>query len=460
MTRVVDGRYELRDRLGAGGMGEVWRGFDTRLGRDVAVKLLNVDVPDPTRRQRFEREARAAASFSHPNAVTVYDFGEEGARPYLVMELVEGRTLADVIAEQAPLDPEEAVAVARQVLSALAAAHRHGLVHRDVKPGNVLMAPDGRVKLADFGIATTVGGAAGALTATGELLGTPTYLSPEQVGGEPATPRSDLYATGVVLYEMLAGSPPFTGETPMAVALAHQQSPVPSLAERRPDVDPVLAAAVERALAKDPAQRYADADAMSAALAGAVGSDGRPMGAADTIALSPGDTMVLEREAVRDAPAAGARRSRWPLWAALAAVALLAVLALAARDDERPTSAPSTSRAAAPPTSVALPTSAVVPRLPTTEAPTASTVTTFPGISPERVALAALTEQVATSPGTYGEKGPDLVRALNDVQRANANRRADRAADAAEDIAEWVSEGKLDPGIGAAAIQLLQRFAG
>jgi serine/threonine protein kinase len=458
-AQMVDGRYELQAMLGAGGMGEVWRAHDHRLARSVAVKLLNITAPDARLRQRFEREARAAASFSHPNAVTVYDFGEEGDRPYIVMELVEGRSLADVIAERAPLPANEAVTIGGEVLSALGAAHRHGLVHRDVKPGNVLLTPDGRAKLADFGIATTVGGAAGALTATGEVLGTPHYLSPEQVSGKPATPRSDLYATGVMLYEMLTGAPPFTAEAPMAVALAHQRSPVPPLRSRRPQVDPALAHAVERALEKDPEQRYPDAESMRAALTGAPGDAGA------TVAISPSETQILETEPEPPPPpVTPARRPLWPLVTVLALLALLVIgLALADGDDDPTSVAPSTTEEPAPSTTGRATTStspSTTRQTTTTSVATTTSAATTPGnaLSAQSVALAAVAQQVASNPQAYGPRGADLARALADVQRANPNQRDDRAEEAIEDIQEWMGDGQLDPGIGMAAIAVLTPF--
>ena len=263
---VLEARYELGHRIGGGGMAEVVEAYDRKLDRRVAVKLLRNGASDPRAHERFVHEAHAAARFTHPNVVRVFDVGEAGGQPYLVMELVEGRTLRQVIDDRSQLPLEQALAVADSLLAALAAAHAHGLVHRDVKPANVLIGRDGRVKLADFGIAKAVEGVASSLTATGQVIGTPAYLSPEQVDGQEATPRTDLYAVGVVLYEMLAGVPPFRSDQPFAVALAHRHDPVPAIEEHRADVPPALAAVVTRALEKDPAQRYASAGEMRRAL--------------------------------------------------------------------------------------------------------------------------------------------------------------------------------------------------
>lgn len=329
MTDLLAERYELGSELGVGGMGRVVEGYDRMLARQVAVKLLHPNtLAQPGMRDRFLREARAAASFSHPNAVAVYDTGTDDDVPYLVMELVEGRSLAEVLEEQGALDRRQAVAVASQVLSALAAAHRRGFVHRDIKPGNVLL-PHGRVprdaseqpgaKLTDFGIAKGLEQVAAGVTATGQILGTPKYVSPEQVGGQPATPRSDVYSVGVMLYEMLAGQPPFAGESPIALALAHREDPVPPLGRKVRGLDPGLVAVVERALHKDPRQRFADAAQMRSALGNpstVLGGAGAPA----TPAPSAATTEMLS------APDEQARPQR--TWAPIVLVAVLALALL------------------------------------------------------------------------------------------------------------------------------------
>ena len=269
MEEVIAGRYAVGAELGRGGMARVVAARDLRLHRAVAIKLLPADAhtsSDPSARRRFVREARAAASFSHPHAVAVFDAGDADGVLYLVMELVDGPSLATLLAGHRQLGIDEAVRIADQVLQALEAAHRAGIVHRDVKPGNVLITPDGAAKLADFGIAKPLGDLAGNLTATGQLVGTPTYLSPEQVAGQPATAATDLYSTGVLLFEMLAGGPPYDAGTPMATALAHRDAPVPDVRTRRADVPAPIAEAVRRAMAKDPAARFASAEQMRAAL--------------------------------------------------------------------------------------------------------------------------------------------------------------------------------------------------
>jgi serine/threonine-protein kinase len=259
--RELGGRYRLRAFLAAGGMGAVWAAEDAVLGRQVAVKLLGEWLAgDPVAAERLRREARAAARLAHPNVARVLDLGEEEGRPYLVMELLEGESLAARIARSGPLAPAEAAGIAAAVADALHAAHRAGVVHRDVKPGNVFLTAGGDVKVLDFGIAAAAW--EGSLTG-GELIGTAAYLAPERALGRPATPAADVYALGVVLYEMLSGRPPFSGEDGLALASAHIHArPVP-LRQAAPWVPAPLAAACERALAKDPAERPASAAAFA-----------------------------------------------------------------------------------------------------------------------------------------------------------------------------------------------------
>ncbi|HET9690902.1 MAG TPA: protein kinase, partial [Acidimicrobiales bacterium] len=244
--RVLSGRYRLAAPIARGGMAEVWRGVDEVLDRPVAVKvLLTALATDGAVRERFRREAVAAARLAHPNVVATFDTGIDDGLAFIVMELVQGPTLRDLMLERGPLPLGLALSVADQIADALAAAHRAGLVHRDIKPANVLVADDDgptlRVKVTDFGIAKAAEEAGGAdLTLTGTVIGTPKYLSPEQVQGHEPDPRADLYALGVVLFEMLAGRPPFEGPTQMATALAHLTETPPLLSTVRPGVPPEL----------------------------------------------------------------------------------------------------------------------------------------------------------------------------------------------------------------------------
>jgi tRNA A-37 threonylcarbamoyl transferase component Bud32 len=263
-------RYRLDARIATGGMGEVWRATDEVLGRQVAVKLLKTEyADDATFRSRFETEARNAAALHHPNVAAVFDFGERPAsgqeppRPYLVMELVRGEPLSALLRGGQPMPADTAVSLVAQAADGLAAAHALGIVHRDVKPANLLVTPDRTVKITDFGIARAAD--AVALTRTGQVVGTPQYLSPEQAQGLPATPASDVYSLGVVLYECLAGRRPFDADSPIATALAHLREPPPPLAD---SVPAWLRETVEVALAKDPEARFASAHDFAEALRG------------------------------------------------------------------------------------------------------------------------------------------------------------------------------------------------
>src|SRR5215217_3914591 len=216
---VIDGRYRAEKRLGSGGMAEVWCAEDEVLGRRVAVKLMGGRfAEDPEYRERFRREAQAAAAMQHPNIVGIYDRSEWDGTPYIAMELVDGKTLKELVRERGPLPPEIAVGLAEQILRALAYAHRRGIVHRDVKPQNVILDQEGQAKVADFGIARA---GHSEMTQTGAIVGTVQYLSPEQANGDPVDARSDLYSSGLVIYELLTGHPPFDGEAPISIALKH-----------------------------------------------------------------------------------------------------------------------------------------------------------------------------------------------------------------------------------------------
>ncbi|MFI2607332.1 protein kinase [Kitasatospora sp. NPDC018619] len=263
--RALNGRYELVELLGVGGMATVWRGVDRVLARQVAVKVLNGGLADDPRfAERFSREAQHAAMLAHPRIVMVFDSGVDQGTPFIVMELVSGRSLAALLAERPGLPVERAVGIAAAVCEALAVAHAAGLVHRDIKPGNIMITDDGGVKVVDFGIARA--GSSGNLTQTASVLGTAAYLSPEQATASPLDGRTDLYAVGCVLTEMLTGATPFTAETPVAIAFKHvSEQPLPPSA-RRPGLPPALDAAVLRLLAKDPASRPADATAARAEL--------------------------------------------------------------------------------------------------------------------------------------------------------------------------------------------------
>src|SRR5215208_5426833 len=270
---VLGGRYELRGVLGRGGMAEVRDGWDLRLDRPVAVKLLYpVFSAQPDNRMRFDVEARAAAALNHPHIVSVHDSGEHAGTPYIVMERLSGQTLADVIA-QGPLGEPRVRSILNDVLSALAAAHAAGILHRDIKPANILFSALGDTKVGDFGIAKSAGTAH---TLTGQIVGTMAYLSPDRIAGRPASVSDDVYAVGIVGYEALTGRRAFPQENLPELARAIADERPPPLAAVRPDVDPALAAVIERATAREPHQRFGSADEMRAALAGRIGPPGRP----------------------------------------------------------------------------------------------------------------------------------------------------------------------------------------
>ncbi len=253
----LSGRYRLESKLGSGGMSTVYLAVDEVLDRRVAIKVLHREISDqPDQLERFRREARAVASLSHPNLVAVIDAGEDGGYPYIVFEYVPGETLKKRIDESGRLGLDEATAYAIEIGRGLAAAHAARLVHRDVKPQNVLIDGEGRAKITDFGIARSL--EAHGLTATGRVLGTTDYVSPEQAMGKEVDARTDVYSLGIVLYEMLTGDVPFHAETQVGVAMKHVNEAVPDVQKKRPETSAALAASIEQAVAKDPKDRYPD----------------------------------------------------------------------------------------------------------------------------------------------------------------------------------------------------------
>lgn len=266
---LLSDRYRIDRRLAVGGMGTVYIATDQRLGREVAVKVLKEELAHDDRFvERFRREARAAGALTHPNVANVYDFAEDKGQHYMVMELAHGRDLARVLREEGPLSPERSALITAQIANALQHAHSAGLVHRDIKPANVIVDDNNRAKVTDFGIARAVGEST--LTATGSVLGTAHYISPEQAGGGEVGPASDIYSLGIVLYEMLTGSLPFTGDSAIGVAMRHVSDQVPAPSELNPEVSRELDDVVSRATEKDPARRFPDAGAFATAVEGAV----------------------------------------------------------------------------------------------------------------------------------------------------------------------------------------------
>src|SRR5919106_1600982 len=263
--RILNDRYEVQTTLGRGGMAQVYRATDRVLGRAVAVKILSRRFSsDEKFVARFRREAQASAGLNHPHVVSVFDTGSHDGVHYIVMEYVEGETLGALLARDGPLPPDRAGRIAADVAAALESAHQKGLVHRDVKPGNVMIDHDGRVKVVDFGIARAA--ADDTLTQTGLVLGTAAYLSPEQARGDKVDARSDIYSLGCVLYEMMTGRTPFVADSSVAMAYSHVNEEPRPPSEKRPEVPPELDAVVMRALEKEPSQRFASAAEMRAAL--------------------------------------------------------------------------------------------------------------------------------------------------------------------------------------------------
>jgi serine/threonine protein kinase len=337
--------YRLDELAGRGGMGVVFRATHIALDRRVAVKLITPQLAaDEMFRQRFQRESRVAASIDHPHVIPIFDAGDENGQLYVAMRYVEGTDLGALLAREGELEPQQAVDIIAQVADALDAAHERGLVHRDVKPANVLLErrPSGyHSYLTDFGLVKTVGAASGALTRTGQWLGTPDYAAPEQINGADVDARTDVYALGCMLYHTITGKPPFKGDTDVAKMFAHLSQPAPSLLDAKPDAPDVLDGVIGRALAKDPAERQGSASELAAAarqaIAGLPPSTAAEPAQPSTVAplaeteLSPTAPARPPRQPAEPAERPPARRRRlWPIAAAaiaLVAVAVVAVLA-------------------------------------------------------------------------------------------------------------------------------------
>ena len=500
---LVANRYEILRPLGSGGMADVVAAHDTRLGRDVAIKLIRSEqLAEPISRERLLREARAAAALHHPNTVAVYDVGEDD-EPFIVMELVEGETLEARLRQRAPLSVEESVRIGSALLDALEAAHGRGLVHRDIKPSNVLLSTAGAVKLADFGIAKAIDTTDPGLTITGQMLGTPRYLSPEQAAGEPATPASDLYSLGAVLYECVAGRPPFEGPSAIAVALAHQRSPVPPLLEVAPHVPVTVATTIERALRKDPHQRFADAAEMRRSLhadqppdlpmtaPGAVPGVGAAASATAAMpaVTGPGDATVpldddaavatqqlpgedgagattrrldagpTQRGSGADAghPPSESERTRrarwWWLAAALGVVVLLAAVALPRLGG--PDDGPPEEASEQPGEQAVEPEGAGDD--PDGQAPEQAE----PEPAPDTASgsLDDLIADLARDPDAAGRHAERLLRALMELrEEQDEDDRAEDARDLIKEIASWLTRDHLDPATAEAAVTVLEEI--
>jgi eukaryotic-like serine/threonine-protein kinase len=316
-------RYRLEERIGSGGMSTVYRAFDETLERQVAVKVMHQSMyDDEVQLERFRREARTVARLSHPHVVTVIDAGEDGGHPFIVFEFVDGETLKGLIRRVGPLPVTEAVAYAIEIGRALIAAHGQRLAHRDVKPQNVLIDPDGRAKVTDFGISRSLD-QDGGLTATGRVLGTTDYVAPEQAMGHPVDQRSDVYSLGVVLYEMLVGQVPFHADSQVGVAMKHVNEELPDVQQRRPELSAAAAMVVERATAKDPDRRYQQVGELIDDLSTALEVEAARAGGATGEATSVLDAVP---PAERKLGGGGGRRS----WLAIGLLVLIAAAVLLA----------------------------------------------------------------------------------------------------------------------------------
>jgi eukaryotic-like serine/threonine-protein kinase len=442
--RVLGGRYALGAMVGAGGMGQVYRARDRVLERTVAVKVLTAASTDDLELvARFSREARAAAALNHPNIVAVFDSGADGDLQYLVMEYVEGQSLAGLLRREGLLGPRRVAEIGRQVCQALAAAHAAGLVHRDITPGNVLVDPAGLVKVADFGIAKL----AAATTMTGdEVLGTAAYLAPEQAQGRPVDGRSDLYSLGCVLYALLTGAPPFAGDSPVAVAARHvTEQPTPP-SHHNPRVGPALEAVVLTALAKEPADRYQSAAAMAQDLERIVtdaGAGDMPLAGAHgeppTDRLS--SVIPTSTATVVETARPALRRPGWIPWALVGTIGVVALVAVALwpRTAQQPTG----------------------PTAPTTTTPAGTASSTQP-LAEMPAALANLGQVISTGQqqGTIDNSAEDLLKQAEEALRAAQEGKGEDADKKLQDLQrktdEQIDKGKIR---GLAAGQVRQAVA-
>ena len=373
-ARLLGGRYQVGELLGYGGMAEVHKGRDLRLGRDVAIKMLRTDLArDATFQERFRREAQNSAALNHPAIVAVYDTGEEISatgekQPFIVMEFVNGRTLKEVLGQEQRLQPRRALEIIADICAALEFSHRHGIIHRDIKPGNVMITQTGQVKVMDFGIARALASGATTMTQTSAVIGTAQYLSPEQARGESVDARSDVYAAGCVLFELVVGHPPFVGDSPVSVAYQHVREDPKAPSDINREVSPDIDAIVLKALAKNPLNRYQSAQEMRADALRAV--SGRPVLA--TPVMSEAETMAMQGAPQRQWQPQGAttmqrpipggaptrqpeQRSSWVM-AVLAALGVLVVVVLGValalsrnKDNTNPNTTPTSQAVASVP---------------------------------------------------------------------------------------------------------------
>jgi hypothetical protein len=435
-ARVVGGRYQLHAMLGRGATAAVWAGLDTRLARPVAIKLLDGAARvDPVMVQRLDREARTVAGLAHPNVVTVYDVGTDGGVPYLVMELVEGENLQHRLAH-GPLQPSEAIGIAVQICDALQAAHEASVIHRDIKPDNILLTRAGSVKVCDFGIARLQQATQVHLTASTTTVGTSEYMAPEQATGGPVDARTDLYALGCVLYAMLTGGPPFSGDNPMRVLWQHiHESPLP-VASHRAGIPLDLETVVAHLLAKNPAARPSGAaqvrarlaqlpdmpDSPVAALAAALAAEPPPASAhARAAVVTPTRTMAALDGALESSPiSTGLRLGPAGIAAVAIGAAALTALVIAFFTAAKPT-----QQVTAPASSTAT-------------VGSVSTVATPSGASVD--AIRATIQAQAQAGQLSANDANDIASRLNDIDHNLARGRADQAAQKLNDLRDRLLE--------------------
>lgn len=456
LGRVLGERYELVSILGSGGMATVFLARDRVLHRDVAVKVLRDQLAtDPVFLARFSREALNAARLSHPGLVTIFDAGVDHGTAYIVMELVHGRTVQEMVRSEGPLAITRAVRIAADVCAVLAVAHRADVVHRDIKPGNILVGDDGRTRVFDFGIARTSGSAG--LTEISTVIGTAAYLSPEQAAGEPAGSPSDLYSLGCVLDEMLTGSPPFAAETPVALLHRHVHDDPAAPSARRPEVSDALDAAVLHLLAKDPAARPATADEARRELLASLpptptATSTSTASATPTATANANATLILPAV---DASAPQVRRRAIVVAAIVAAivvavVASVALVLLLGREDGAPVTATGTPT---PSLSSATPTTSASAR---SSAPTPSI--TVPRATTSAAALVALRRVIAAgqSSGLIGSSAADqLLRATDDVASTVDKKKGKSAVPRIQDLADLVDSLAASGQVAATAVSPL-----
>jgi eukaryotic-like serine/threonine-protein kinase len=469
---LISGRYRLQAVLGRGGMATVWRGVDERLGRRVAVKLLDrADTADLAMLQRFDREARTAGGLTHPNIVAVYDVGSDNGAPYLVMELIDGSTLAALLAGGAlPID--QAVDVARQICDALAIAHAQGVVHRDIKPANILLTLNGTVKVCDFGIARLTHQQTD-LTAQHTAIGTSAYMAPEQASGAGVDARTDLYSLGCVLYAMFTGHPPFTGDNPLTVMWQHQHQLAPSVASVRPDIPADLDTLIIRLLAKNPADRPATATEVRDRLparAESMTADAQPTRALPVV--SPTRTLPVLNHGEEPTAPVGRRFRLGP--AGIAAVALgaaiLAALTVLLIGSQRPGTDAASTGSTPVGTASSAPESAATHRsggnpgdgsTSTSSPPDTATTETFtdnPGAAASALlaALFGVIEEQRQSGHLDGKTFDEATKRLQEIQREVDDGDREKAAEKLADLRRKLDERHRDGEIPAAGYEAVQ----